>query len=55
MITDSLPTYGTVTEVDGDVVNNVQEGGGVSDTEHVSFIRIWSDVPQLSLVYILYT
>ena len=40
MITDSLPTYGTVTEVDGDVVNDVQEERGVADSEHVSFFRI---------------
>ena len=57
MITDSLPTWAvdTVTEVDGEVGNDVQEEQGVDDTEHVNFIRIWGDGPQLSLVYILYT
>ena len=44
-----------VTEVDGEVVNNVQKEREVSDTMHVKFIRIGGDGPQLSLVCILYT
>ena len=51
MITDALPTYGTVTEVDGDVVNDVQEERGVADSEHVSFFRIWGSDNQPTVVY----
>lgn len=54
---DSFPTWtlDTVTQVDAEVVNDVQQELEVVDVVHVDFIGVGGDGPQLVLVSVLHT